>query len=462
MSSNEAKANYFDTIVGIATPLGVGAIGIVRVSGPISKDILQKLCPFLTTIHPRTAYHSTITSSQESIAVDDGCILYFEGPRSYTGEDCVEFQCHSNPIILQQVVSECLQNGARLALPGEFTRRAFIHGKMDLVKAETVIDIIHAKNQVSKDIALKRLNGKLFKKISEMRNNLLRLVEQIEGSIDFPEEVPDLDQRDLVALLATTWKDIKSVLNMQDFGKTVSEGVTVLIMGKPNVGKSSLLNRIVGENRAIVTSIPGTTRDYIECSVSLGGGLFNFIDTAGIRASQGDKIEDMGIRKIKRLVKKANVILWIVDGGAPLTKEDETIAKLIPKRKKGYVVLNKSDKKKRANSKTLESLTSFPYLSVSAKANQGLTELQNELIGVFLKPKSDVKLDFMCNIRQVQCLKEAEKGLSVALKSIKLGFEQDLISFELKAVVQKLGEVSGHDLTEEVLDGIFSRFCVGK
>ncbi|MBT5954501.1 tRNA uridine-5-carboxymethylaminomethyl(34) synthesis GTPase MnmE [bacterium] len=462
MSSNEAKANYFDTIVGIATPLGVGAIGIVRMSGPISKDILHRLCPSLNTIKPRTAYHATITATKDSIELDDGCILYFEGPKSYTGEDCVEFQCHSNPIILQQVVSECLQNGARLALPGEFTRRAFIHGKMDLVKAETVIDIIHAKNKLSKNIALKRLNGKLYKKITEMRSGLIKLVEQIEGSIDFPEEVPELNQDVLITLLKGTWKEIHRILKMQDFGKTISEGVNVLIMGKPNVGKSSLLNRIVGENRAIVTSIPGTTRDYIECSVSLGGGLFNFIDTAGIRASQGDKIEDMGMRKIKRLVKKANVILWIVDGGAPLTKEDETIATLIPKKKRGYLILNKSDKKRRANLSTLSSLTSFPHLSVSAKVNQGLTDLQDELIDFFLKPKSDVTLDFMCNIRQIQCLKDAENGLSLALKSIKSGFEQDLISFELKTVVQKLGEVSGDDLTEEVLDGIFSRFCVGK
>jgi tRNA modification GTPase len=449
-----------DTIGAIATPLGTGGIGVIRLSGPQALDICQRLLAVPVSLTPRLMHFCRIVHPISKTPLDEGCVVFFAGPASYTGEDTVEFHLHGNPILLKAVLDALLEAGARLASPGEFTKRAFLHGKLDLTKAETVADIIHAKNSVEYGVAVGHLKGKLYTHIRQLRSKLMSILEQMEGSIDFPEEVDAIPRSELILGILTICKELQAILDVQDFGKTVHNGVQVLIVGKPNVGKSSFLNAIVGEERAIVSSIAGTTRDFIDVQIELGGVKFEFIDTAGIREAT-DKIEHLGIKKINTLLKKADLILWIVDQSKPFDTEDEAIYKKLKAKKRVWMLKNKQDKAARLHL-PFKLKTSWSVHHLSLKQPHSIVPLKQQLHHTFAESLSDIDLDLLCNSRQIDCIKKTLNNLNHLHENAVLGFEDAMLVIDIKAAVLALGELTGEAVTEEVLDGVFSRFCVGK
>lgn len=438
--------------------MGIGGIGIIRLSGNQALSIATQLFPLKTIPKPRYLYYGTLTHPTTKDAVDDGCLLFFEQPHSYTGESVVEFHCHGNPLILNQVLGLCLELGARLAKPGEFTERAFLHGKLDLTKAESVGELIHANSQKAQAVALNHLHGKLYTHIHGIRESLLRILEQVEGSIDFPDEVEAIDHHAVAQTCTTLLDEVSKLLATQDFGKWISDGVSCVIVGQPNVGKSSFLNQLLGENRAIVSAKAGTTRDFIEARLSLGGLVFDVIDTAGIREKTSDYIEKLGMKKIKTLLKTAQVIFWMVDGSKPLSSADKAIYAQIKHHPTVYILQNKCDRPTR-----IQNLPqNRPVLPISAKTGAGMDHFKARLHHDFTQTLEKSDLNLICNARQTACLASVSQDLRHFLANLGSGLEDDVLALDLKQAVQKLGEITGHAFTEEILDGIFSRFCVGK
>lgn len=452
------NALYTDTIVAIATAAGIGGIGIVRISGENALDIARSLSK-LTVIQPRYVHFSKIHSPSGEL-LDEGCIIFFKSPESYTGEDVIEIQLHGSPYILQSLLNYCLTLGARLATEGEFTKRAFINGKLSLRQAESINDIIHASSEKSHAVALNHLKGKLFNEISEYRSQLVELLENIEASIDFPDEVERIDRKHFLKVLTQLQKKIRLIVDNKDYGEYVAHGVHCIIVGKPNVGKSSLFNQLLGNNRAIVTDIAGTTRDYIQGSIELGGVLFHFYDTAGIRESD-DYIEYLGIQKIQELIEKAQLILWVNDRSQPFTQQDEQVWSRIKHKKNISILLNKSDCESQAF-QWPENYSTYPIFNVSAKKSDTLATFKKYLRDTFISTFENKNLDLLCNARQIQVFMSCDSFLSQLEEDLLKGQLDDMLSVPLRAVITLLGEVTGDDLNEEILDGIFQRFCIGK
>ncbi len=449
-----------DTIAAIATPPGLGGIGIIRISGPDTIQIVSKIFPKENDLTPRHVYYGDIRHPVTGDILDEACVIYFKAPQSFTGEDVAEIQTHAGPYILNSILASILEIGARLAFQGEFTKRAFLNGKIDLTKAESIIDLIHAKNAKSHQVALAHHKGALYTHISAIRLTLMTLLEQMEGSIDFPEEVDSIDKFELKAQIKTILNTLSHILTLQDFGKLATGGINCLIVGEPNAGKSSLFNQLLGQNRSIVTPVAGTTRDFIDGQIELGGLTFNLIDTAGYREAT-DYIESLGIKRISQLVKKAHVILWVIDQSRSFS---DTYLPLMAKIKKKplYLILNKSDLKKRTFIDQIDDMARWPVIHTSAKKNSGLDQLKERLYTDFVSKFQHIDLDLICNVRQVHCLKEVQLHLNHLKEALDLGFEDDIMAIDLKSAILKLGEITGEEITEEVLDGIFSRFCVGK
>ncbi|MFC1771700.1 tRNA uridine-5-carboxymethylaminomethyl(34) synthesis GTPase MnmE, partial [Candidatus Margulisiibacteriota bacterium] len=339
-----------DDIAAIATPAGVGGIGIIRISGPNSLKIIKNIFSKKTGFRANFLYHGQIINPTDNEKIDDACVIYFKNPYSYTGEDVVEIHAHSNPLILRNILALLSEFGVRLAGKGEFTKRAFVNGKIDLTKAEAVIDLIQAKSPKAISVALGHLDGGLYKKIKKIRDRLLSLLENLEAAIDFPDDITPMPKENFVKTIEEIDNKIQDILHFQDYGEMVFNGVKCLIIGKPNVGKSLLLNRLLGQNRAIVTSIPGTTRDFLDGEIELGSLLFQFTDTAGYRETT-DQIEKEGLKKIPPLLKKANLILWVIDCSQELTEEDLSIYQKIKGKNNIWIVINKIDKKPKLNLK---------------------------------------------------------------------------------------------------------------
>ncbi len=410
---------------------------------------------------PRMVYFGKVVDHSGG-CIDQGCLIYFKGPASYTGEDVVELHVHSNPGLLQSVLSAAMVLGARLALGGEFTRRAFVHGKMDLAKAEAVIDLIDAKGPRAAAVALSHLQGKLSTHIDGLRRSLLPWLEQVEGSIDFPEEVPGIHREQFAQVISENKTELDRILAIQDFGEIVQSGVRVLIVGRPNVGKSSLLNVILERDRAIVSDIPGTTRDFIEATITIGGVQFHLTDTAGIRDTT-NAVEAMGIAKVESLFPNAHLVLWVVDSTSPDTNEDHLIRSKIAGHPQVAVVANKWDIATQDMKTAVKGgFDGWKILPVSALLAEGIHSLRQHLRQQFVEKLSGVSTDLLCNARQIGCLMGASRDLQQILETLAGGFEDDMVVFDLKSAIVKLGELTGAEITEEVLDGIFARFCVGK
>lgn len=424
----------------IATPVGIGAVGIVRLSGPEAKAIATSL--FKRPLLPRTAAVGRL-KEQDGTVLDQAIALYFPAPHSYTGEEVVEFHCHGAPYLLNRVVEACLKAGARLADAGEFTRRAFLNGKLDLTRAEAVGDLLGAMTQGSHRQAIIHLEGRLATRIRQQRDKLLGAVAEIEAAVDFPDDVPEPAFDELLRVVETVRGELQHLLATADEGRIWREGLQVVLVGRPNVGKSSLLNALVGHERAIVTSVPGTTRDTLEEWLSLEGIPVRLVDTAGLRESD-DLVEQMGIARARRALEAADVVLWLVEAnGRGLDDEPPGEAH------KRLLVANKADLGGDVPG----------AIQVSAKTGEGLDQLKLALLSrvTGAVPEPD---RVTINGRQRQVLLRASAALDRWRQAE--GLPIDVWTVDLKDAIAHLGEVTGEAVHEQVVGEIFSRFCIGK
>ena len=452
------------TIAAIASPVGIAGVGVLRLSGPDSLAILKRIFrskKFVSPIQPNYVYVGEVFDPNDETVLDQCCAVYFKGPKSFTGEDVVEIQCHSSPYLLKRLLELLLSQGASLADKGEFSKRAFVNGKCDLTQAESLIDLIHAESKQQHHVSLNQVQGKLFKHITAIRNDLKSVLEQIEGSIDFPEEVPDINRAQTKALLCDIQAKLHHILNLQDYGKLISGGIHCLCVGKPNAGKSSLFNALINEDRSIVSNIPGTTRDYISESISYQGYLFQLYDTAGLRDSD-DIIEYMGMKKIHELIQKATIILFVIDASEPLNDNDFSVYEAIKDNSNVAIILMKSDLKQVVTDEQLSPFSPLFTLSCSVFDTGAIEQLKEALYTHSVEGLNENDLEYICNVRQLACVRKLNEQVKQVLHGLNEALDDDLLSLDLRASVECCSELVGDALTEELLDGIFSRFCVGK
>lgn len=454
-------AQLNDTITAIATPLGVAGVGVIRISGSNALSILSSISTKLPKAPtPNHMYFTSFINPHSAKKIDDGYAVLFKAPHSFTGEDIAEIHCHSGDYILKTLLSAILLHDARPATEGEFSKRAFINGKLTLEKAESLIDLIHASNTYSHAVALNHQEGSLYKAITQQRSQLIRLLEHLEGSIDFPDEIPPIGRPEAKKTITTSLTKLQHILNNQDFGEQITNGIKTLIVGKPNTGKSSLFNQLIGKNRAIVTATKGTTRDYIEAPIELAGTTLKLMDTAGIRATQ-NHVELLGIEKINELIQRAHLVLWVIDGSTPLEKEDLDTLDKIRHHPNVLVVANKADLYTDL-CKLPKKARQWPVIKLSTKTKVGIDALKTTIITTTISTFDSIDLDLICNIRQQTCISKLSQTLLHLSNELDRQIEDDLLATDLKKAILLCGEITGEDLTEEVLDGIFSRFCVGK
>ena len=448
------------TIAAISTPIGHGGIGIVRVSGDDALKIIEKVFvpKHKGKFKPYTLKFGNIIDEQENV-LDQVLISYFKAPKTYTGEDICEVNCHGGLIVTKQILDLLLRNGACMAEPGEFTKRAFLNGKIDLTQAEAVIDLINSKSAKENSASVKQIEGFLGDKIKEIKKDIIDLLVDIEANIDYPEyDVEEVRREKIEEVLKNAILKIEKLEATFESGKVLREGVNTAIIGKPNVGKSSLLNALLRENRAIVTEIAGTTRDTIEEYVTIKGIPLKLIDTAGIRDT-ADIVENIGIEKSKKAIDEAELVLLILDATSDLADEDKALLELV-KDKKHIVLINKID----AGSKIVaENLEDENVIKISIKNGEGLETLEDKIENMFelcnLNSENEVVLT---NSRHQALILEAKQGIANALTSAQNGLPLDMLSIDISEAIQKLGEITGETVSEEVISGIFAKFCLGK
>ncbi len=448
-----------DTIAAIATSMGRSAVNIIKISGPESISIVSKIfTKDLSKLEPNTINYGFIKEGNELI--DEVLVSLFTSPNSQTGEDIVEINTHGGISVTNKVLELVLSNGARLAEPGEFLKRAFLNGKKDLIEAEAISDLINAKTEEARKMSLKGLSGELSKKIKTLRNKILNIIANIEVNIDYPEYEDAIIYTN--ELLKTNINEIQSDLEKlvkeSEKGTLLNNGINVGIVGKPNVGKSSLLNLLINEDKAIVTDIEGTTRDIVEGNITINGVTLNLIDTAGIRETN-NVVEKLGVEKSKDIINKSDLIIALFDISRPFTLEDEAILSSI-KAKKSIIILNKTDLPTKID---LNKFTSYNVIKTSVKEDIGKEELLNMIKELFsLNEIETGDFTYLSNARQISLIKEA---LKLCLE-IKYQNEQntpvDLIQIDLQNLWEKLGEITGDAYKDELLDEIFSKFCLGK
>ena len=441
-----------DTIAQISTPLGSGGISVIRISGKKSLEIARSVFCFKnqpTKIQPRYMYFGTINQPDFT----EQCLMvYFKSPFSYTGEDVVEFQCHGGEYLTRKILQTCLNAGARLAENGEFTKQAFVNGKISLEQAESVIDMINANSDAELKATSKILKGELFAKISKLQKNIKDAIVNLEVSIDYPEHNDEALGTDyLLATLNNVKAELTNLISTAGNGKLISSGINVAIVGKPNVGKSSLLNALIGEDRAIVTSIQGTTRDTIRETITHNGIKINFIDTAGIRDSE-DEVEQIGIKKAKESLGEADIVLTVFDASEPLSQQDEQILTLVKNYKTIYI-LNKTDINKNQ--------TCLQGIEISAKNKHNIEEIKTKIIQLATENKIDFSSLIITNQRHVEALKNALEKTNKLIGEC--NFQTiDILDMLAKDLWQTLGKITGETENEDIISAIFAKFCLGK
>lgn len=463
---------HSDTIAATATPPGQGGLSVIRVSGPESIAVVsarfQGLVP-LDSANTHTAHFGKIVDEDGS-AVDEVICTVFRKPHSYTGEDTVEVSCHGGVLVTRRVLESLLRAGARPAEPGEFTKRAFLNGKMDLSQAEAVADLIHADSDLAHRTSLFQLEGSLSRRIKTLRDGLVDSIGLLELELDFVEDGLEFVDKDKVERqLVTAKTSVSEMIQTYGFGRVYREGVKVVLAGAPNVGKSSLMNLLLNENRSIVTDIPGTTRDVIEEVVNIGGVAFRIVDTAGLRDSP-DPIEKEGVRRTHTQVSTADLLLLMLDCSAAPSREEIAFAETVSTRvRKGelscIVILNKIDLGvKSQDLEQVETTLGTPGIQISALTGTGLDKLRQALTEKVFhnQTASPEKSGTVTNVRHYNSLRNAEKSLSLALASIKGGKSSEFVTVDLRSALDSLGEVVGAVTTEDILNGIFSKFCIGK
>lgn len=445
-----------DTIVAISTALGEGAISIIRVSGDDAIKIVNNIFKGkdLDNVESHTINYGHIVYKDEII--DEVLVSVMKAPKTYTKEDVIEINSHGSVAVVNKIMEILLLSGCRLAEPGEFTKRAFLNGRIDLTEAEGVMDLINSETELTRKMAVNELSGKVSKLITDLREKIVALISNIEVNIDYPEyediEVVTIDR------IKTEVKEMKEeltkILKLSEDGKILKDGIKTVILGKPNVGKSSLLNALLEENKAIVTDVKGTTRDIVEGSIIVGGVKLNLIDTAGVRKSS-DVVEKIGIEKSLSLIDEAELILLVLDSSEELTEEDKFLLDKT-KDKKRIVIMNKDDLK--SNNKYNEEV-----IRISAKTNQGIDLVKDKIKELFnANAFLNKNLTYFTNVRQITLLKQAIESLNDAYQGVLNNSEIDMIEIDLKLAWERLGDIIGANYTEELIDNLFSRFCLGK
>lgn len=455
----------FDTIAAIATSIGEGGISIIRVSGEKSIDIVDSI--FIGKNNRKLNDFKSYTMRYGHIVdksgnrLDEVIISYMKGPKSFTAEDTIEINCHGGVVGTNRILQEIIRAGARIAAPGEFTKRAFLNGRIDLSQAEAVIDIIRAKTELSMKAALMQSEGTISREIKTIRNKLLNVIAHIEATVDYPEEdMEEVTARQVSEDVTDIIGEIDILLSTADEGKILREGLSTVIVGKPNVGKSSLLNALVKEKRAIVTDVPGTTRDAIEEYISIEGIPVKIVDTAGIRETD-DIVEKIGVEKSKEKIDEADLVILMLDLSNKLSHEDREIIKYI-KNKKYIVLLNKSDLNGKIEKEELKDLKSKYITNISVKTGQGLNQVKEHIKDLFFNGEVKTEGIFVTNSRHKESLIRAKENLEASLNALEYTLAIDLASIDIRNAWMSLGEITGEALEEDIIHKIFSEFCLGK
>ena len=449
-----------DTIAAISTTLGVGAISIIRVSGNDAIKIVNKIFKGknLEKVETHTINYGHIVDKDEII--DEVLVSVMKSPKTFTTEDVVEINCHGGISTTNKVLELVLNNGARLAEPGEFTKRAFLNGRIDLTQAESIMDLINSKNESKRKVAIKGLNGYVSNIIRNLRQEILELLASIEVNIDYPEyEDAIVMTNDIVKPKITEIKEkLTKIINESENGKILTSGIKTIIIGKPNVGKSSILNRLLDEEKSIVTDIEGTTRDTVEGSITINGVSLNIIDTAGIRETE-DIVEKIGVEKSLSLINEADLIVIVLNNNEELTQEDKKILTAC-KDKKVIVVINKSDLERKIN---LDDIKYQNIVYTNTIDLNGINSLKEKIVELFnLNELEQQDYTYLSNVRQISLAKEAYQILEEVDNGIKNEVPVDMIEIDIKRAWEKLGEIIGETYTEELIDQLFSQFCLGK
>ena len=449
-----------DTIAAISTALGVGAISIIRVSGKESISIVNQLFKGkdLTKVNSHTIHYGHIIDQEEII--DEVLVSIMKAPKTFTCEDVVEINCHGGITTTHKILELLLRNGARLAEPGEFTKRAFLNGRIDLVKAESVMDLINVKSEAARKLAIQGLEGHVSKIIRDLRQKLLEIIASIEVNIDYPEyeDIEVMTNEKLLPKIKDVKQDLKHIIDESESGQIIKEGIKTIIVGRPNVGKSSLLNRLINENKAIVTEIEGTTIDTVEGILMLDGIQLQIIDTAGIRETD-NLVEKIGVDKSIQLMDEADLVLVVLNNNEELNSNDW---KIIDKAnvKTTIIVINKNDLSSKID-RTL--LKDYPIVEISVTEDQGIDQLKNKIKEMFNLSKINQKdYNYLSNVRQISLAKNADKVLNEVMEGINQKMPIDMVEIDLKNAWEILGEIIGETYTDELLDQLFSQFCLGK
>lgn len=458
---------YQDTIAAIATSSKNGSISVIRVSGENSISIVSNIFfngknegIDLRQLPTHTIQYGFICYKEKKI--DEVLVLIMKGPRSYTAEDVVEIHCHGGHYICQVILNLLIKKGARVAEPGEFTKRAFLNGRLDMSQAEAVMDVIQSKSQIALDNSLHQLRGNLRRKIEYLRNMILEDVAYLEAALDDPEHISlDDFSENIEKHVSLLMKETDHLIKNSHNGRIIKEGIRTVIIGKPNVGKSSLLNCMLRESRAIVTDIPGTTRDTLEEDIVIGNTLLHLIDTAGIHETD-NKVESIGIEKSKESLARADFVLCVVDSSALLTEEDQQIFDMI-RSYPGVILYNKTDLPSKVEKREIEKLSDKEIISFSTATGEGLEELEQYLNQQFLEEKIDTEEElYITNTRQKEALLRTQDSLEKVMESIQLGMPEDLYAIDLTNAYESLGQIIGETLEEDIIEKIFHDFCMGK
>ena len=457
------------TIASISTAPGIGGIGIIRMSGENCFEVLEKIFEpknkqKIEDIKGYTIKYGIIKDTMNNDqAVDEVLVSYFKAPKSYTAENMCEINSHGGNVVVRKILDLCLKNGAELAEPGEFTKRAFLNGRIDLLQAESVIDIIDAKSEKEAKAGINQLEGYLSKEIKKIKQEIMDVMVNLEVSIDYPEyDTPEVTKNHINQMLSSVEKKLQTLEDSFEEGRLVKEGIKTALIGKPNAGKSSLLNAILKENRAIVTEYEGTTRDTIEEFVKIKGIPITFIDTAGIRNAK-DEVEKIGIEKSREIAKNADLLIAIFDTSRELSEEDREILDLI-KGKTAIIILNKTDLKPVISSNLDEFRNSeATVIKISAMTGDGVEELKEKITELFNLNKIDTDNGVMItNVRHKNLINKAIEAIHEAQKTMKDQMPIDIVAINIKNILENLNIITGEEVSEEIIDEIFSRFCLGK
>ena len=454
------------TIAAIGTSLSNSGISIIRISGKDSLNIINKIFKSNYELESNKIIFGKIKENEQ--VLDNVLVSYFKSPKSFTGEDVCEINCHGGVQITKQILELVLKNGADLAEPGEFSKRAFLNGKMDLLQAESVISLINAKTKVQTKIAARELEGELSNKIKEIRLKLVELLAQIEVSIDYPEyDYDEVENENILKLVNDVKLELKNIVDTYDQGKYIKEGVNVAILGKPNVGKSSLLNKLAKVEKAIVTDIPGTTRDIVEETINIGDFILNIYDTAGIRETD-DIIEKIGVEKSIKKLEEVDLVIYMLNAEEKITKSDfETLSKIQNKGLKYITVINKMDKLQKSNFdvnlEELRRIGAEDVIKLSIYTEEGIEELKNVIKNIFEKNDFDFEHELIItNQRHKDLLIKAIECLEKINDEIQSNKTVDVVEIYIKKATKKLGEIIGADVSQDIIDKIFEKFCLGK